>query len=116
MNLQEEEEDNGDGRRKKEEDKERNKEGGSEDGQMKGGGGGSRDRLKKSVQVSPVLQLVHAGVGRTADTGDLLPLLPLRQLLRNEVRQQRLGDVQEVGQLHHHVLTNSRGTFTFISP
>lgn len=67
------------------------------------GAGGSRNQL-----VSPVLQLVHAGVGRTADTCDLLPLLPLGQLLRNEIGQQRLGDVQEVGQLHHHVLTNGR--------
>lgn len=37
--------------------------------------------------VSPVLQLVHAGIGRTADAGDLLPLLPLWQFLRDEVRQ-----------------------------
>lgn len=58
--------------------------------------------------VSPVLQLVHAGVGRTADTGDLLPLLPLRQLLGYQVGQQRLGDVQEVGQLDHHVLEEER--------
>lgn len=61
----------------------------------------------------PVLQLVHAGVGRTADAGDLLPLLPLRQLLGDQLRQQGLSDVQEVGELDHHVLTNGRGTIQF---
>lgn len=45
---------------------------------------------------SPVLQLVHAGVGRTADAGNLLPLLPLGQLLGDEVRDEGLADVQEL--------------------
>lgn len=43
---------------------------------------------------SPVLQLVHAGIGRTADAGDLLPLLPLGQLLRDEIGDEGLADVQ----------------------
>lgn len=43
---------------------------------------------------SPVLQLVHAGIGRTADAGDLLPLLPLGQLLRDEIGDEALADVQ----------------------
>lgn len=37
--------------------------------------------LAQTRTASPVLQLVHAGVRRTSDTGDLLPLLPLGQLL-----------------------------------
>lgn len=32
---------------------------------------------------SPVLQLIHAGVGRTTDAGNLLPSLPLGQLFRD---------------------------------
>lgn len=56
-------------------------------------------------EVSPFLQLVHAGVGRATDAGDLLSLLPLWQLLGDQVRDQRLGDAQEVGQLDHHILT-----------
>lgn len=56
-------------------------------------------------EASPFLQLVHAGVGRATDAGDLLPLLPLRQLLGDQVGDQRLGEAQEVRQLHHHILT-----------
>lgn len=58
----------------------------------------------RTCAVSPVLQLVNAGVGRPTDAGDLLPLLPLRQLLANQVWQQRLGDAQNLGKLGHHVL------------
>lgn len=70
----------------------------------------TRDLLlcSRSWDAPPVLQLVHAGVGRTADAGDLLPLLPLWQLLGDQLRQQGLGGVQEVRELDHHVLTDSR--------
>lgn len=104
----EEEEVNEEGRRKRGEDEE----GGELD--MNTGGPGVYFSVVClwTQAASPVLQLVHAGVGRPADAGDLLPLLPLRQLLGDQVRQQRLSDVQEVGQLGHHVLTNRADTST----
>lgn len=101
----EEEEVNEEGRRKRGEDEE----GGELD--MNTGGPGVYFSVVClwTQAASPVLQLVHAGVGRPADAGDLLPLLPLRQLLGDQVRQQRLSDVQEVGQLGHHVLEKKSG-------
>lgn len=58
---------------------------------------------------SPVLQLVHAGVWRAADAGDLLPLLPLRQLLGDQVGQEGVDDGEEVAQLDHRVLEGGSG-------
>lgn len=67
--------------------------------------GGEKEADGVMWEVSPFLQLVHTGVGRTTDAGYLLPLLPLGQLLGDQVGDQRLGDAQEVGQLDHHILT-----------
>lgn len=53
---------------------------------------------------SPVLQLVHAGVGRATDAGDLLTLLPVGQLLGDQLCQQGLSDVQQLVQPEHSVL------------
>lgn len=53
---------------------------------------------------SPVLQLIHAGIGWTADAGNLLSSLPLRQLLGDEVGDEGLADIQKLDQLQHHVL------------
>lgn len=62
---------------------------------------------------SPVLQLIQAGVGRAADAGNLLPPLPLGQLLGDQVRQQRLRHIQQLRQLEHHVLITQRLTWLF---
>lgn len=57
---------------------------------------------------SPVLQLVHAGVGRATDAGDLLTLLPVGQLLGDQLCQQGLSDVQQLVQPEHSVLKRSK--------
>ena len=70
-----------------------------EEGVHQGGGGGA-----SGGGLSPVLQLVQAGVGGAPDAGRLLPLLPLGELLGDELRLQRLRQPQDLRQLVHHRL------------
>lgn len=60
-------------------------------------------------RVLPVLELVEAAVERTPDAGDLLPPLPVQQLLGQHVAHQHVDLVNHAPYFAEHLLSNGKG-------